>query len=169
MKTISVEELHQQLNDPETASIMVDVRERFEHQGSHIPGAENIPLDTVAEEAKRLQEHGTVYVSCNTGGRSSQACEVLQKHGVNVVNVEGGFSAWAKAGFEVVGGRKVIPLIRQVMITAGLLIILGVILALQVHQDWIYLSAFVGAGLLFAGVTGYCGMTKVLKYMPWNR
>lgn len=58
---------------------------------------------------------------------------------------------------------------RQVQIAAGLLILCGVVLGYSVSGGFFLLSGFVGAGLLFAGVTGFCGMARLLRVMPWNR
>ena len=60
-------------------------------------------------------------------------------------------------------------LMRQVQITAGALVLAGVLLGAYVAPGWYGLSAFFGAGLVFAGVTGWCGMAKLLAVMPWNR
>ena len=87
----------------------------------------------------------------------------------NVVNVEGGTQAWAAAGLPVVRGKKIVSLERQVRIAAGSLVCLGVLLAWLVHPAFIALSAFVGAGLIFAGLTDTCGMGLLLARMPWNR
>ena len=85
------------------------------------------------------------------------------------MNVEGGTLAWDQAGLPVSRGRKVISLERQVRIAAGLLVLTGAVLALTVHPWWAGLSAFVGAGLMFAGITDTCGMALMLARMPWNQ
>lgn len=170
MKTINVHELKERLSDGDLDEILLDVREKFEFKGMHIAGSKNIPLDKLDSAIERLKGIGTVYVHCQSGGRSSGACQVLQDAGVNSVNIEGGISAWEKAGFDVVrSGRHVIPIIRQVMIVAGSLVLLGTILGTWVYPWWYALSAFVGSGLLFAGLTGICSMSYLLAKMPWNQ
>ncbi|MBL0811046.1 DUF2892 domain-containing protein, partial [Klebsiella michiganensis] len=62
-----------------------------------------------------------------------------------------------------------LPLMRQVQIVAGALILLGVALGYAFSSGFFLLSAFVGAGLTFAGITGFCGMARLLALMPWNR
>ena len=62
-----------------------------------------------------------------------------------------------------------LPLMRQVQIAAGLLTLCGVVLGFTLSSGFFLLSGFVGAGLLFAGLTGFCGMARLLKVMPWNR
>jgi hypothetical protein len=86
-----------------------------------------------------------------------------------VVNVEGGTQAWDEAGLPVVRGQKAISLERQVRIAAGSLVLLGALLGYFAHPYWIALSAFVGAGLVFAGITDTCGMGMLLARMPWNQ
>lgn len=170
MKTISPTELKAKLSDSNADEILLDVRETYEHKASYIPNSENIPLAEVEEAIGKLKNVGTVYVHCGSGGRSARACNILASHGVNVVNVDGGIDAWKAAGFEVLGsGRNTIPIMRQVMIVAGALTLIGATLGFLVSSWWYALSAFVGAGLFFAGVTGICTMTYLLGYMPWNR
>jgi hypothetical protein len=85
------------------------------------------------------------------------------------VNVEGGTLACVEAGLPVKTGKKAISLERQVRIAAGSLVLVGAALGFFVHPYWIGLSAFVGAGLVFAGVTDTCGMAIMLGRMPWNQ
>lgn len=85
------------------------------------------------------------------------------------MNVEGGTQAWNQAGLPVVRGKKAISLERQVRIAAGLLVVTGSVLGCFVSPHWIGLSAFVGAGLTFAGITDTCGMGMLLARMPWNQ
>ena len=111
-----------------------------------------------------------LYVICRSGSRGRQACEKFLAAGcTNVVNVEGGTQAWAAAGLPVVRGKKTVSLERQVRIAAGSLDSLGVLLAWLVHPAFNALSAFVGAGLIFAGLTDTCGLALFLARMPWNR
>ena len=86
----------------------------------------------------------------------------------NVVNVDGGTQAWAEAGLPVVRGKKAISLERQVRIAAGFLVLLGAVLSFW-NVYFVLLSGFVGAGLMFAGITDTCGMGMVLAKMPWNQ
>jgi len=88
----------------------------------------------------------------------------------NVLSVEGGTDAWQRAGLPVVRGQdKVISLERQVRIAAGLLVLIGIAMGWLVHPVFLGLSAFVGAGLTFAGITDWCGMGMLLAKMPWNQ
>ena len=106
---------------------------------------------------------------CRSGSRGQKACEKLATAGLRVVNVEGGTQAWEAAGLPVVRGRKTISLERQVRIAAGSLVVVGSALGYFVNPAWIGLAAFVGAGLVFAGITDTCGMGLLLARMPWNQ
>jgi rhodanese-related sulfurtransferase len=111
-----------------------------------------------------------LYFICRSGARGRQACEKLLQAGfAHAINVEGGTLACLEAGLPVVRGKKAISLERQVRIAAGSLVLLGAVLGWLVHPALIGLSAFVGAGLIFAGITDTCGLGMVLARMPWNQ
>ena len=152
---------------------LIDVRTPVEFREVHVSVARNIPLDLLDAKAVAsgvAQSHGPVYVICKSGSRGRQACEKLIAAGrTNVFNVEGGTSAWEQAGLPVVRGKKSMSLERQVRIAAGSLVLSGAVLSQLVHPWWIGLSGFVGAGLIFAGITDTCGMGLLLARMPWNR
>ncbi len=135
--------------------------------------ARNVPLDQLDPaqivRARNGSANEPLYVVCRSGGRSQQACERFLKAGfANVVNVEGGTLACEKTGLPLVRGTKVMSLERQVRIAAGSLVLVGVVLGWLVHPYLVGLSAFIGAGLVFAGVTDTCGMGMLLARMPWN-
>jgi rhodanese-related sulfurtransferase len=157
-----------------TAIDLVDVRTRAEYREAHVQFARNVPLDRLKPESLMLEIDGSpsrpLYIVCRSGSRGRQACEKFLKAGFsNVINVEGGTLACEQAGFTIVRGAKTISLERQVRIAAGSLVLLGAVLAWFVHPAFIALSAFVGAGLTFSGVTDTCGMGMLLARMPWNR
>jgi rhodanese-related sulfurtransferase len=152
---------------------LIDVRTPVEFREIHVDFARNVPLDRLNPQsitASRDSRSGEpLYVICRSGNRAKQACELLAAAGTPVVNVEGGTLAWEAAGLPVVRGRKAISLERQVRIVAGFLVLVGAILAIAVHPYFVGLSAFVGAGLMFAGITDTCGMGLLLAKMPWNQ
>ncbi len=153
---------------------LLDVRTPAEYGEAHVDGARNIPLDRLdpkAIVAERTGQPGTLYVVCKSGGRSRQACEKLLAAGLTAVaSVEGGTSACEAAGLRLIRGRKAMSLERQVRICAGALVVLGVALAWFTQiQAWTLLSGFIGAGLVFAGITDTCGMAMMLAKMPWNQ
>lgn len=153
---------------------VIDVRTPVEHREVHCSFARNVPLSDLDPKALMSARNGTadkpLYVICRSGSRGKHACEKFLAAGyTNVVNVEGGTSAWAECGLPVNRGQKAISLERQVRIAAGLLVVLGAVLGYLVDPAFVGLSAFVGAGLVFAGVTDTCGMGLLLARMPWNR
>jgi len=152
---------------------LIDVRTPVEFREVHVAFARNLPLDLLDAPrvaADRGSSGQPLYVICRSGKRAQQACEKLLAAGLTqVVNVEGGTQAWDQAGLPVVRGPKTISLERQVRIAAGALVLVGAVLGAFVHPAGIALSAFVGAGLVFAGITDTCGMGLLLARMPWNR
>jgi rhodanese-related sulfurtransferase len=152
---------------------LIDVRTPAEFREVHVEIARNVPLDQLDALALMQARNGSanepLYLICRSGSRGRQACEKFLKAGfTNGVNIEGGTMACVEAGLPVVRGKKAISLERQVRLAAGLLVLLGAI-ASFVHPAFIGLSAFVGAGLVFAGITDTCGMGMMLARMPWNQ
>lgn len=154
---------------------MIDVRTPAEFDELHASGARNLPLPDVSREALAAHGHtdpsSAVYVICQSGKRAEAACARLAASGfTQAVVVAGGTDAWEAAGLPVVRGvTRAIGIERQVRIGAGALVLVGVVLSQAVHPGFVWLSAFVGAGLVFAGVTGFCGMGILLARAPWNR
>jgi len=152
---------------------LVDVRTPPEFREVHLVGARNMPLDRLDPKLvahERRSPDQPLYVICQSGGRGRQACAMLRAAGTdNVVNVEGGTSSCVQAGLPVIRGGKTISLERQVRIAAGSLVMLGTALGFFVRPGILLLPAFVGAGLVFAGITDTCGMGLLLARMPWNR
>jgi len=170
--TIHPQQLFQTVQSGQPAEL-IDVRTPAEFREVHVAFARNVPLDQLDAAQIAAGRNGSsqpLYVICRSGSRGKQACEKLQAAGcANVVNVEGGTKAWDEAGLPVVRGQKAMSLERQVRIAAGTLVLVGALLGYFAHPYWIGLSAFVGAGLIFAGVTDTCGMAMLLARMPWNR
>jgi rhodanese-related sulfurtransferase len=151
----------------------VDVRTPAEFGEIHAAGAQLVPLDVLdhpAVEAARGKNPGPIYLLCASGIRATKAAEKLRNTGLDdVVVVAGGTNAWAAAGLPVIRGRKTISIERQVRIGAGSFVLIGTGLGRFVHPAFYLLAAFVGAGLVFAGVTDICGLAIVLAKAPWNR
>jgi rhodanese-related sulfurtransferase len=169
--TISPNDLHELVRSGQPVDL-VDVRTPAEFRETHVSFARNVPLDrldpTELDPAAGVDK--PLYFICRTSGRGRKACEKLAAAGrSNVINVEGGTHAWDQLGLPVVRGKKTISLERQVRIAAGSLVFIGAVLGAFVSPYWIGLSAFVGAGLVFSGVTDTCGMAMVLARMPWNQ
>lgn len=165
--TITPQELAERLAD--RGAVLIDVRTPAEFGEAHVVGARNVPLDRLQPEEFASHE-GPLLVICQKGGRGAMACEKLQAAGVaDLHNVAGGTLACQAAGLPIEHGKKAISLERQVRIAAGSLVVLGVALGCLVHPGWLGLAGFVGAGLVFAGVTDTCGMGMLLARMPWNQ
>ena len=152
--------------------LMIDVRTPGEYESGHIQGAILHPLNAFDAELVRNSLNGKdgCILICRSGGRASRAAEILAHSGISGLAVlEGGMQAWESAGLPVSSAtRQLISLERQVRIAAGMLVLAGALLAYFVHPAWIFLSAFVGAGLVFSGITNTCGMALLLARMPWN-
>ena len=150
---------------------LIDVRTPAEFREIHARPAQNVPLDRLDPAAwrGRATAEQPLYVICRSGSRGRQACEKLAAAGLAVVNVEGGTLAWEAAGLPVLRGKQAMSLERQVRIVAGGLVFVGAVLALTVHPYFAAIPAFVGAGLVFAGITDTCGMGLILARMPWNQ
>ena len=170
IQVISPKQLHDRIEAGETVDL-IDVRTPVEFREVHVTFAKNVPLDKLdcAQVVReRANSNGPLYVICRSGSRGKQACEKFVATGcANVVNVEGGTMAWDQAGLPVARGKKAISLERQVRIAAGAMVLTGSVLSI-LSPYWIILSGFVGAGLMFAGITDTCGMGMLLARMPWN-
>ncbi len=170
VKSISPQELDALIGSGQAVRL-VDVRTPAEYGSAHVAAAINIPLETLHSEAinKAFGEGtGLIHIICQSGVRGAMACEKLAGL-VETVNIEGGTGGWIAGGLPVIFGKKAMSLERQVRIAAGFLVLCGVILGLLVHPYAFGLSGFVGAGLVFAGITDTCGMGKILAKMPWNQ
>jgi len=166
-RSISAHDLAEQLANQ--GITVIDVREPMEYASGHIAGSLNVPLSRL-HQADLPQ--GPLVLVCQSGQRSAEGLNRLLDRGDShhLVDLAGGLPTWEQAGYPV---RKLknapLPLMRQVQIAAGSLILLGLILSNTVAPGWIALTWFVGAGLTFAGVSGFCGMARLLALMPWNR
>ena len=153
------------------ASSIIDVRTAGEFATEHIENSILIPVDTIEENLAMIMAiPAPRLLMCQSGNRAKNAQEILLKYHIEgSVVIEGGMNEYKKiAGGELIKNKKRMLLERQVRIAAGLLILLGLGLSL-IHQGFLLLSAFVGCGLIFAGITDYCGMAMLLLKMPWNK
>lgn len=175
MKNISVnlfkEIIEKEGSNPSVA--FINVCTPVEYAEKHIKGVESMPLDTIEKNIDKLKVKKTIYVHCMSGARAERAIEIMEDHGINseVINIEGGLMAWVSAGFPTISKRSFkISVMRQVFLISGLLVLLGIILALITRNlNFLYLSGFVGLGLTFSGLTGWCGLHYVISKMPWNK
>ena len=154
-------------------AVLVDIREADEHAREKIPGARHLPLSKLDDMDVAAHAGKPVIFHCRSGARTqANALRLAGKVGqsCDAFVVEGGLEAWRKAGLPVVTDRRQpIELQRQVQIVAGSLALAGTVLGVFVSPWGLVVPAFVGAGLLTAGVTGFCGMAGILMRAPWNR
>ena len=173
---VTPEQLHaEQLAGKSPA--LVDVRTAAEFRAGHIPGAQLIPGDELSPATidYRLGRSGlgrdeTLYITCHAGPRAARAAEHLRQSGLtNIALIEGGTQRWEQAGLPLRRCGSAISLERQVQIAIGSLLILKVVLGYGVHELFFAAAAFIGAGLIFAGVSRWCGMAELMARLPWNR
>jgi rhodanese-related sulfurtransferase len=170
MKTISPVELQKILAAQPDATVL-DVRTPVEFAEVHVPQAQSIPLDELNPKSLLLDKNQPVYLLCRSGQRATKAAEKFSREGfTQPVVIAGGTLAWIDANLPVTrGASKVISLERQVRIAAGSLVFIGVILGWFVSHWFFILSGFVGAGLVFAGISDFCGMGLLIAKLPWNK
>jgi len=150
---------------------LIDIREPDEFAREHIDGVVSLPLSRLEAGHVALRGVTPVAFTCKTGMRTNSNCDRLVAHvGEPAYVLDGGLDGWRKAGLATNADRKAqLEIMRQVLITAGAIVVLDVILAATINPAFIWLSGLIGAGLVFAGATGWCGMAKLLALMPWNR
>lgn len=153
---------------------LVDVRSPSEYRAGHVPGAVLLPLDSF--DAERVAQRTgadadqTLYLTCHSGSRAQAAAERLLASGRrNVAILQGGTEAWERAGLPVRRCGSALSLQRQTQITIGTLIVLKVVFGFTLHELFFVAAALIGAGLIVAGATRWCGMERLLGRMPWNR
>jgi rhodanese-related sulfurtransferase len=151
-------------------AVLVDIRELDEHSRLRIAGARHEPLSRLGK-LDVGKDASTVIFHCRTGNRTATHSERLAGSvPCNAFILDGGIDGWKKAGLPVVEySRQPIEIMRQVQIAAGSLVVSGAALGLLVHPGFYVLSALVGTGLVFAGVSGTCMMARLLALAPWNR
>jgi rhodanese-related sulfurtransferase len=155
-----------------SGAVLLDIREVDEHARERIPGARHHALSRIDRDTPIHAGDDVVIFHCLSGARTKGNAARLASAAPKCETyiLDGGLDAWKKAGLPVALDRsQPIDLMRQVQIAAGSLALLGVVLGALVAPAFYALSGFVGAGLLFAGVSGFCGMTRLLAVMPWNR
>lgn len=153
------------------ATAIVDVREPAEYAAERIPGAKLHPLSQFNPNQVQLQSGQKLVLYCQSGNRSTKAAQQCLDAGfTSVIHLRGGIPSWKKAGYGIEKNQNApISLFRQVQIVAGSLVLLGTILGILISPNFLLLSGFVGAGLVFAGVTNTCAMGSLLAKLPYNQ
>jgi rhodanese-related sulfurtransferase len=152
-------------------AMLVDVREPAMHAAERIPGARSVPAGALDPARLEVPAGRRVVLHCEVGVASARAARQLAAAGRHdVYDLAGGIDSWKHAGLPVErDARAPLPIIRQVQIVAGSLVVVGTALGAAVSPWFLLLSGFVGAGLVFAGATGFCGMAALLLRLPHNR
>ncbi|HCV00784.1 MAG: rhodanese [Dehalococcoidia bacterium] len=152
-------------------AILIDVREPAEHASQKIKGSALHPLGSISSN-DISQVKKKILIHCQKGTRGNNACQKLiaENQALDVYNIEGGIEAWQQAGFPVESsGKKFLPLDRQVQLTIGVSVLTFALLGFFVNPAFAFGAAFFGAGLTIAGLTGWCGLAKLMAKMPWNQ
>ncbi len=152
-------------------AVLIDIREADEFARRRVPGALSLPLSKFELGPLPVPPGTDVIYTCKSGMRTvANAARLAARLAGPAFVLAGGLDGWAAAGLPVAANRKApLEMMRQVQIAAGLLVLTGVLLGWLVAPEFFALAGFVGAGLSFAGVTGFCGMARVLALLPWNR
>ena len=169
LPTIDAQTLKQRLD--QRSVTLIDVREPGEFAGEHIPGATLVPLSQFDLHQIPPVDETQRVLYCLTGQRSAIAAQKLLAAGFeSITHLPGGLAAWQAAGYPTVINRQApISLMRQVQIVAGSLVFTGTVLGALVSPGFLLLSGFVGAGLVFAGVSNTCMLARLLAKLPYNQ
>ncbi|GJL64792.1 MAG: sulfurtransferase [Nitrospirales bacterium] len=156
-----------------TNQIIVDVRTPGEFEEVHIPGSRNIPLTDLKSALPELVEtakNHELILACRTQNRVKLAYGQLVTHGISNCRIlEGGVTQWIAEGKPVVRGKRGFSLEQQVRLSAGTVIVGGVVLSVLVSSWFLLIPAAAGIGLIHAGWTDSCLMGTMLATLPFNR
>ncbi len=151
--------------------VFVDVRTAGEALVEQVPGSVFLPFDLVNKQ--RLGDLGfegkTPILVCRTGRRAQQAAESLAKESKEVAVLQGGVVQWAADGLSLTKGHRVLPIERQLLLGVGGMILFFTLLSLSINLYFSVLTILMSGGMMFAGITGSCGMARLLVVMPWNK
>lgn len=151
-------------------ALLVDIRDTDEHARERIEQAQHVPMALLSSQGLASEAKAVIF-HCRSGNRTKVNAATLDRcTNCEVYFLEGGLDAWKQSGLPVLkDAKQPLELQRQVQIGAGSMILLGVLLGSLLSPAWYALSGFVGAGLIMAGVTGFCGLARLLMKMPWNK
>ena len=152
--------------------VLIDVREEAEHRNQKINGAKLIPLGKISKKDLPELKNKKLVIHCQAGRRSQSACEKLLQEDSNleIYNLEGGINSWCGSGCNVIKSKNFfLALDRQVQLTIGSFVFFGSLLTYFVDLKFVFIPAFFGAGLIFAGLSGLCLLANLIAKMPWNK
>lgn len=162
LPTLSPQQVAEKLKQGAT---LIDIRSHAEYRTQHIKGAICYPIEQM--NAQNLPQ-GEIIFHCLGGMRTQHHSAYLAQCCSQAYILEGGLNAWQKAGFPIQKSGK-LDIMRQVQIIAGSLVVLGVLMGAFISPYFYILSAMVGLGLMVAGLTGFCGMARLLAVLPYNK
>lgn len=153
---------------------LIDVREAVEYKICSIPNSRHLPLSEVTIDKAHLPQHKNkkLVFHCKSGKRSAMACQKLATEGIDfdIWTLEGGIDAWKGQNLPTISLKKILPLERQVQMTISILILSGLSLHFMTENPvFLILPLIAGLGLLNAGITGWCGLARLMAKMPWNK
>ncbi len=172
-KTISVSELSQWMEQTKDM-VLIDVRTAGEFRRGHVPSALNLHGEALRRYLHTVPSQTTVAVICQSGGRSQLACKVMSGDFQRLVNVEGGTSAWIRAGLPIekenntMNASTETKLRRQTHFVAAIMLTTALTMGFTGHPEWFYLACLPAFGLMLDAITGVCPMTLILRKAPWN-
>lgn len=173
-KIISPQDAYAALSSGE--ALLIDVREPYEFAAEHIAYALSIPLSIFEKEFSSLNipAEKKILIQCLKGKRGEQACLLasnIDGLGNDVLNIEGGISAWKEHNLPVVvnAPSSGLSITRQVQIIIGGLVAILTAIGFTGSALGFLGAGLLGAALCFAGLTGWCGLAKILSLMPWNK
>ncbi|WP_313814860.1 rhodanese-like domain-containing protein [Glutamicibacter sp.] len=172
LPTINADELKTLLQTPDSSVAVLDVRTAGEFEAVHIPGSYNIPLNLLSEHADEVKRKlaKQVVLVCQSGNRATQAQQCLLDFDIDSGSVlAGGIAAFEQAGGTVIRGAQRWALDRQMRMTAGSVVLLGLAGAKFINPKFGYLAAAIGGGLVFSALRDSCPMISALAVMPWNK
>lgn len=151
--------------------VVIDIREPGEYRREHIPGSVNVPVAKLASTDFSADKNKIALFHCRSGNRTKQMKDTILACGFKETYcLPQGLEQWKECKMPLIcDANAPLDIMRQVQIAAGGLVLTGVLLAYFFSPYFILISAFVGAGLMNAGMTGSCYMAKLLSYMPWNK
>lgn len=168
VKTVTPKELKDSLSKEDC--ILLDVRNTDEFLAEHIAGAKNIPLPILGLDQFTNSVNKKIIVQCKSGKRGEKAYKLLKiKYpDASIYNLKGGITEWQKENLPTLKTEQPISIMRQTQIIAGSVVICGIIAGITISSAFLVVPILVGSGLIFAGITEWCGMAKLLALMPWN-
>lgn len=167
IQTVTAIQLHNMIL--ENNIDLIDVRNTDEYAEEHIEGSRNIPLSILSLDQIK-DKNKKIIIHCKSGKRSEKAYKLLKSENpdLQLLNLEGGILSWTAAGFPTKVISSTLPIMRQVQILTGSLIVIGTACAFF-SVYFLAIPVFIGCGLVFAGFSGWCGMANLLALMPWNK